>query len=371
MSERPVGSGRPRVSVLMPVFNGEALLRGAIDGILAQSLKDLELVVVDDGSTDGTAAILAEYRDPRVVRLRHERNRGLIAALTTGLAATRGDYVARQDADDVSLPDRFALQSDFLDAHADVSVVSSSSFFELEPGAPPSTRRVETDPLRIAWILLFSCPVAHSSVMFRRDVVAKLGGYRDGDVFAEDFGLWARIARFSKIGALDRPLVVRRRPEGSITAMHGAEMAEAARRISLENLGWMAGATVAAEDLDALQALCGNRPWSLDDALACDLSRRRLPEAIEHLLDAVWRNAAAAPARVRSAKRWARRWTAVAMMRRSHRLLTESVALSGPKRSAGLRLARHLARTALRISPAVLGRRKEAGIALRAMVGRA
>ena len=355
----------------MPVFNGEALLRGAIDGILAQTLKDLELVVVDDGSTDGTRAVLASFDDPRLVRLGHDRNRGLIAALNTGLAATRGDYVARQDADDVSLPERLALQSDFLDAHADVSVVSSSWFFEPDPGAPPAMRRVETDPLRIAWILLFSCPVAHASVMFRRDVVTNLGGYREGDLFVEDFGLWGRIARFSKIAALDRPLVVRRRTEGSITAMHGAEMAEAARRISLENLASMAGESVAAEDLDALQALCGNRPLSFDDALAFEFPRRRLAETMERLLDSVWRNGQPPPARLRRAKRWARRWTAGAMMKRSHRLLAESVASSGPKRSAGFGLARHLAWTALRISPSVLGRKKEAGIALRAMVGRA
>jgi len=137
MSARPELSKPPLVSVLLPVFNGESLIRGAIDSILAQTFRDFELIVVDDGSTDGTAAVLSEYRDPRVILLRHERNRGLIAALNTGLAVARGDYVARHDADDLSVPERLQLQSDFLNANEDVSVVSSAWFFEPEPERRP------------------------------------------------------------------------------------------------------------------------------------------------------------------------------------------------------------------------------------------
>jgi hypothetical protein len=152
--------------------------------------------------------------------------------------------------------------------------------------------------------------------------------------------------------------------------MNGARMAEAARRISLENLHWVSGEAIDPRDLDGIQALCGNRPLPLDEALGFEFPKRRLPEVVESLLDGVWKKAPGS-ARVGNARRWARRWTAAALLRRAHRLLVESASASGGKRSDGIRAARFLAWTALRIGPSALGGRKEAGIALRALVGRA
>ena len=124
----------PTVSVLLAVYNGQDHVRQAIEGILTQSLQDFEFIIVDDGSTDRTSQILDEYADPRIVRLRHPENRGLIAALNTGLAAARGEFVARQDADDFSYPDRFRAQVDFLRARPDIALVGSSWDFEPEGG---------------------------------------------------------------------------------------------------------------------------------------------------------------------------------------------------------------------------------------------
>src|SRR5207237_7493623 len=108
----------PRVSVLLPVWNGEAFLEQAMESILRQTLSSFELIVIDDGSTDRTAAIADEFasRDDRVRVLRRPHE-GLSATLNAGIAAARGEYVARMDADDISVPDRLQKQVAYLDAH--------------------------------------------------------------------------------------------------------------------------------------------------------------------------------------------------------------------------------------------------------------
>ena len=108
-------SKSPRVSVLMSVYNGERYLRAAVDSILSQTFADFEFVIVDDASSDCTPSILDSYDDPRIVRLRLERNQGLAGALNEGLLLSRGRYIARQDADDVSLSSRLARQVAHLD----------------------------------------------------------------------------------------------------------------------------------------------------------------------------------------------------------------------------------------------------------------
>src|SRR3712207_3671984 len=110
----------PKVTVLMAVYNGEAYLREAVDRILGQTFTDLEFLVVSDGSTDGSAEILRSYADPRLRVVENERNLKLIASLNRGLELARGEYVARMDADDVSLPDRLAKQVAYLEARPEV-----------------------------------------------------------------------------------------------------------------------------------------------------------------------------------------------------------------------------------------------------------
>lgn len=362
----------PAVSVLMAVYNGQRYVRQAIDGILAQTFLEFEFVIVDDGSTDSTPRILDEYADLRIVRLKHEGNRGLIAALNTGLAAARGEFVARQDADDISAPERLQTQVEFLRSRSDVAVVGSDSIFESEETGSRTMRAVETNPLRIAWILLFYCPLTHSSIMFRREVIRKLGGYGEDDVFAEDFALWARVTRSSKVASTGRAHIIRRRPPESITQVHGSEMSRAARRISLQNLQWTAGASVSAEQLDALQAVCGNRSLSLEDVLGYGPEKRwDLPVTVGRVFEEFWSKLGTVPAAMPEFRRWAFRWVGSALLRRSHKLLAESTLHSGPERRLGLRVARSLALSAFKMSPAVVLSRGGAAVALRAIVGAA
>ena len=118
----------PVVSVVMCTYNGERFLRPAIESILNQTFRDFELVV-DDGSTDRTPRILAEFkaRDTRVIVLTNERNLGIAAATNRGLAAARGEYIALQDHDDISLPHRFQTQVDFLNSHSEIALVGSDA----------------------------------------------------------------------------------------------------------------------------------------------------------------------------------------------------------------------------------------------------
>ena len=120
----------------MSVFNGEAHVREAIRSVLTQTQGDLEVVVIDDGSMDATWSVLESLDDDRLVRLRNERNEGLASALNRGIRAARGELVARQDADDVSEPDRIALQVGFIDRHPDIGLVGCAGSVVSESGAP-------------------------------------------------------------------------------------------------------------------------------------------------------------------------------------------------------------------------------------------
>ena len=115
----------PDVSVLLPVYNGERYLAGALRSILLQTFPRYELIVVDDGSTDDTGGILKSHSDSRIRVVRHARNLGLVAALNTGLAASRGRFIARMDVDDISLPMRLERQVAFLSRNSHVGACGS------------------------------------------------------------------------------------------------------------------------------------------------------------------------------------------------------------------------------------------------------
>lgn len=211
----------PTVTVLMAVHNAEPYLAEALDSLLAQTYRDFELLVVDDGSTDGSSARLDAYArsDRRIRLLRHERNQGLTASLNHGLAQARGRYIARQDADDRSAPRRLARQVAFLEAQPEVALVGSW-YRQIDPeglvlGAP--SLPCQTTVLR--WALHFYCPFVHSAVMFRRTVVPDAVGPYDGRwPYAMDYELWTRIADQYPVANLPEPLVDWRYHPTSMTA---------------------------------------------------------------------------------------------------------------------------------------------------------
>lgn len=186
----------PKVTVLLPAYNGGELLRAAIDSVLAQTYEDFELLVVDDCSSDGSDRLVAGYRDPRVRLLRNEENLGQIATLNRGLEHARGEYVARLDQDDACMPERLERQVAVLDAEPMIGVVGSFMDVHDDDGHVVwrARRRVD-DAADFAFLALANLlPVAHPTVLFRRAVALELGGY-DGSIrFAEDQDLWRRFA---------------------------------------------------------------------------------------------------------------------------------------------------------------------------------
>lgn len=207
----------PRVSVVLPVRDGARHLGGALDSILGQSLADLELVAVDDGSTDDTATILATRRahDPRV-RVVAGAGRGVARALAAGLDAARAELVAIMNADDVALPDRLARQVAYLDTHPRVAAVGSQTRLLLDDGAggaprPGRVSDLPTEPAAVRAMLPRAAPLAHPAAMFRRTAALAAGGYRP--VFAaaaEDYDLWLRLAERHELANLPEALLLYR-----------------------------------------------------------------------------------------------------------------------------------------------------------------
>lgn len=265
----------PTVTVLMAVHDGERHLTESIESVFAQTFEDFELLVVDDGSTDATPRILAGYADSRLRIVRNEVNLGLTRSLNHGLAESRGLYVARQDADDVSAPDRLERQAAFLAANDDVSLLASSYVRIREDGSVIAVRSVPTDPIGIRWRLLFLNAFAHSSVMFRRDAAEDVGGFREQFAFAQDYDLWSRLAFTRAVAALPEALVRYRKAEDSMTATIAADVDDV-DRISRDNMRRLgpAGARVAQRiDRDAAWRLLLAGPRGLTLPRAVGVAR--------------------------------------------------------------------------------------------------
>jgi len=200
----------PAVTVLMPVRNGERFMRAAIASILAQSWSGFELVILDDGSTDGTAGVIASFADARIRVIRNQSSEGLARALNRGLAAAQAPLVARHDSDDVAHPERLETQLAFLRANPEVVLLGAQVRVLDEHGRasnPPGWRRALThDGIRFQ--SMFDNPFIHSSVVFRRDVIRDdLGGYDPAFTSGEDFDLWSRVAARYEVRNLPQRLV--------------------------------------------------------------------------------------------------------------------------------------------------------------------
>ncbi len=182
----------PAVSVLMAARDERATIGRAIESILAQTFTHWELVVVDDGSRDGTGEVAASFGDPRI-RVVGTAGVGLTRALNAGLRACAGALVARQDADDWSLPHRLALQVSFLQGAPGVVAVGGA-WREVDPRGRPLRSRVAFVPGRVNETLHRFNPLAHTTVMFRRDAVEAVGCYDESLRFAQDYDLWLRLA---------------------------------------------------------------------------------------------------------------------------------------------------------------------------------
>lgn len=216
------------VSVVMSVYNGARYIRDAMDSILQQDGVSLEFIIVNDGSIDESGRILEEYaaRDSRVIVI-EQPNSGLTASLIQGCRLARGEFIARQDADDLSLPGRLAKQRDVLRANEEIVFVSSWA-----QGVGPEGEWLEVvhrsdDPAKATHELLYAKtgPPAHGSVMMRRDAYEAVGGYRADFYFAQDSDLWLRLGRTNSIKYLPEILYAWRvSPTGISTSRQAQQL---------------------------------------------------------------------------------------------------------------------------------------------------
>jgi glycosyl transferase family 2 len=227
------------VTVLMPVHNGARFVRETIESILRQSWTDFELLIIDDGSTDGTRDVIGVFRDPRIRVLTNPLRLGLSQSLNRGLSSAKGTLVARHDADDRSHPARLATQTAFLRSNPAVALVGAQVRVLDERGRvshPPGWRKPLTE-VGIRFHSMFDNPFIHSSVMFRRDPVwSVLGGYDTSLVSAEDFDLWSRVAARYRVRNLPQTLVDFRVHEGSFAAQFGGDHIARSSAVVARNL---------------------------------------------------------------------------------------------------------------------------------------
>ncbi|OGO06384.1 MAG: hypothetical protein A2Y73_07940 [Chloroflexi bacterium RBG_13_56_8] len=203
----------PKVSVVMSVYNGASYLPAAVESILGQTFSDFEFIIVDDGSTDQTSKILQSFRDERIVLLKNNRNLGLTKSLNRGLERARGEYIARLDADDISLPERLARQVQYLDAHPELGLVASAVVYIDPDGNELGVQRIRTRDFYSA-LLDVDFVWEHSATMFRTACVQAVGPYRDEFKYMQDVDLWLRIGEKSGLMVLGEPLIkLRLHPE--------------------------------------------------------------------------------------------------------------------------------------------------------------
>ena len=205
-----------RVSIILPVYNCQAYVYESIASILGQTMGDFELIVIDDCSTDSTSAILSSFRDERIVSLRNTCNLGLVESLNRGIQCSSCELLARMDADDVSYPERLRKQMLFLDHNPTVAVVGTAIENIDASGNAIDCYYYPSDPLVVSKKLLEGCPIAHPTVLMRRDAVLRAGGYRL-KIGAEDYDLWLRISEFALLANLREPLLKYRHHTGSLT----------------------------------------------------------------------------------------------------------------------------------------------------------
>ncbi|QJD31129.1 glycosyltransferase [Methylococcus geothermalis] len=229
----------PRVTVLFPVYNGEQYLREALESLLTQTFPNFSLLAIDDGSTDSSLEILRSIKDPRLSVKVNPTNRGLINTLNEGLELVQSEYVARMDADDIATPYRLEEQLAFMDAHPDVGLCGG--YYERFTDTESIVVRPPTTHEDISYALIFDNVMAHNTVMFRRSVLERYRlRYDPAFAYAEDYELWVRFARYSRLANLPRVLVrYRFHPANTSSRFKTEQEATAAkvRHIHRANLG--------------------------------------------------------------------------------------------------------------------------------------
>lgn len=225
----------PTVSVIMAAYNGAALIEETLASLKAQTFTDFEIVVVDDKSTDDTLDVLARWDDPRLRVIAAEANGGPVRARNRAAAAARGRYLAGLDQDDLCLPERFAKQVAYLDAHPETVLVGTAVALLKDGAVAPADYPPHTTPALIRWLLRIGNPLAWSTVMVRADAARRLDPFTDPDrLYAEDFNLYHRLEGLGEIARLDDELLLYRVHAGGASQRYERTMTASACNVLID-----------------------------------------------------------------------------------------------------------------------------------------
>ncbi len=254
----------PEISVLMPVYNSEKYLGEAIESILNQTYEDFEFLMLYDKSTDKSPEIINSYNDSRI-KIINCNSKGLVNALNIGVERAEGEFIARMDADDISLPERFQKQIDFLEKNPNVGICGS---WTEEFGEVPSRIfKYPSEPDIVKAKLFFFCALAHPSVMMRKSFLEKYSlRYNETQKQAEDYELWQRCSFYFDIANLPEVLLKYRITSASKVQSNMNSMKEILKELDRRNLEAM-GINPTTEELELHQAICPLRlpPMPNDD----------------------------------------------------------------------------------------------------------
>lgn len=230
----------PKVTVLMPVYNGEKYLREAIESILSQTFRDFEFLIINDGSTDNSVKIIESYDDPRIRLVNNESNLKLVVTLNKGLLLSRGEYIARMDADDISFPERLELQVKFMDNQTKVGICGT--WIETIGDDSGIIIKYPTDSKIIQSRLLFDSPLAHPSVIFRKIFLERFVlKYDVNDLYAEDWSMWQKCSFIFPISNIPKVLLKYRISEQSMSRSNADKQLKVIKTIHEKNLQALCG----------------------------------------------------------------------------------------------------------------------------------
>lgn len=226
----------PKITVLMPVYNGEKYLKEAIDSILNQTYKNFEFLIINDASTDSTKSIILSYEDPRIRLIYLETNIGLVRSLNMGLELARGDFIARMDSDDISMPERLEKQYNHIIKNPEIGLVASKWEIIDEKGKSIAIRNISYCYEELFYLLFFKNILGHSTIFFNKELIKKLSGYNENFSTCEDHELWCRIIRTTKIEQMNDILVKWRKIPSSITSKFNNKQELCSQRVFLNNV---------------------------------------------------------------------------------------------------------------------------------------
>jgi len=258
----------PQVSVVMPMYNSARFVRESVESVLAQTFRDFELIVIDDGSSDDGAAIIASINDSRIRLLRNAENRGIVYTRNRGIQEARGAYVAVLDSDDLAPPYRLKRQVDHMERNPQLAGCSGWAYTLWPNGRRTMTGGFALPGSHLVPALMFANWVTHSTVMLRTKFLPD-PAYRSEFPLAEDYDLVVRLVQHGRFEVIPEPLVDYRRNESGVSNSKAAQMESCVRRVIVTQL----------EDF-------GVKPNNREIEIHRYISRRNLPVSVE-LLDEI------------------------------------------------------------------------------------